>query len=303
MEKEIKSHSFKLETEAVEDFRKYCEENGLAQAEGFKNLLNAATLEKAKKALPERFAEIENVEAHVRALVTAYVQSLDIYSGANQRAEERVAGKIEEKDKLILELQGTLDKQKLEMQAALEQITECKKIIFEADKRSENLAEALRNVQESLKDKQKIICTLESEKAKFEDLNVKYDDMQKHLADLEHKNKEDEKRIENLTHEKVDFERLRAEAEQRHKNVLKQLEAQHRNALEAAANEKEKAVLASKCENQKRFEDFTLKYEKKLDEMGRLRLEVEKERDEKRKLQAELQEAKKNEKSNINEQE
>ena len=63
-EKEIKAQTFRLSTESTEKFRRFCEENGISQAEGFESLLKTAELEKAKTAIPDRKAEIENVQTH-----------------------------------------------------------------------------------------------------------------------------------------------------------------------------------------------------------------------------------------------
>ena len=52
-EKEIKSQSFRLSKESTEKFRRFCEENGVSQAEGFDSLLRLAEIEKHNKEIAD----------------------------------------------------------------------------------------------------------------------------------------------------------------------------------------------------------------------------------------------------------
>jgi len=59
---EIKSQSFRLSKESTKKFRRFCEENGVSQAQGFDGLLRLAEIEKNNKeiaALNEKNRKLE----------------------------------------------------------------------------------------------------------------------------------------------------------------------------------------------------------------------------------------------------
>ena len=287
-EKETKMQSFRFSTSAVENFRAYCEENGISQAEGFESLLKTAELEKAKTAIPERKAEIENVQTHANALVAAYLHSLDIYTSAANRAQDDVAEKIAKMDTRI----EALEEEKSAIKAMLceksERGTELEKCLADRDNQIESLSVTHKNTLNSLKDKDKIIASIEGENTRFEALTTDYERLQKTYTELTQKVADYEKRILEAVQQKENAERLLNENEKKYNDIVSQLEVQHQNALEAAKNDKEKAVLAVRSEWQQRYEEFTLSREKKLDELEKRNKEVAALKEKNRKLEQEL---------------
>lgn len=159
-EKETKMQSFRLSTSAVESFRAYCDENGISQAEGFESLLKTAELEKAKTAIPNRKAEIENVQTHANALISAYIQSLDIYASASERAEAAIADKIDKKEKRIADLEEEKENLKNTLCEKTTKIEELEKTVNESAEQAKALSETHQNTLNALKDKDKIIKQL-----------------------------------------------------------------------------------------------------------------------------------------------
>ena len=280
--------SFRLSTSAVESFRAYCDENGISQAEGFESLLKTAELEKAKTAIPDRKAEIENVQNHANALVSAFIYSLDIYTSAKDSAKADVADKLSKKDLRI----EALEEEKAVIKATLcekdERVSELEKILAERDNQIGALTEAHQNALNSLKDKDRIIASIEGENARFEALSTDYEHLQKTYTELVQKVADYEKRISEAVQQKENAERLLSDSEKKHNDIVSQLEAQHQNTLEAAKIDKDKAVLAVRSEWQQRYEEFTLSREKKLDELEKRNKEVVALKDKNRKLEQEL---------------
>ena len=57
---EIKQTNFRIDQESADAFRKFCEENGMNQAQGFDHVMQVLELDRAKEAVPSRATEIED---------------------------------------------------------------------------------------------------------------------------------------------------------------------------------------------------------------------------------------------------
>ena len=287
-EKETKMQSFRLSTSSVEKFRAYCEENKICQADGFDALLNNAELEKAKNAIPDRKAEIENVQNHANALVSAFIYSLDIYTSAKDSAKADVADKLSKKDLRI----EALEEEKAVIKATLcekdKRVSELEKILAERDNQIGALTEAHQNALKSLKDKDRIIASIEGENARFEALTNDYEHLQKTYTELAQKVMDYEKQISELVQQAKNSERFLLETKRKHDDIISQLKVQHQNALEAADNRMEKAVLATQAEWQKRHDESVSRYEIKLDELEKRNNEVATLKEKNHKLEQEL---------------
>ena len=157
IEKDVKAQTFRLNTESTEKFRRFCEENGVSQADGFDVLIKLAELEKAKTIIPDRKAEIENVQTHANALVAAYLHSIDIYTSAADRAQADVSEKITKKEKRIAELEDEKEAIKASLYEKNEKIVSLENYLNEREKQFETMSVTHQNALNSLKDKDKII--------------------------------------------------------------------------------------------------------------------------------------------------
>ena len=59
---EAKQTNFRINQEAADAFRKYCEDNGWNQAQGFDHLIEILELNQAKATMPNQSTDIEQVE-------------------------------------------------------------------------------------------------------------------------------------------------------------------------------------------------------------------------------------------------
>ena len=106
---EIKQANFRVDTDAAAKFREFCDKNGLNQAQGFDHLMQVMELDKAKAAVPERLTEIEEFERHAKALISAYLTSLELAETTGERIREQFNSDLKSKDDIIKKLQGEIE--------------------------------------------------------------------------------------------------------------------------------------------------------------------------------------------------
>ena len=75
---EVKQTNFRIDQDSAAAFRKFCEDNGMNQAQGFDHVMQVVELDRAKTAAPGRATEIESFEKSVKDIMAAYLNSLEI---------------------------------------------------------------------------------------------------------------------------------------------------------------------------------------------------------------------------------
>ena len=101
---EIKQTNFRIDQDTADIFRKFCEENGMNQAQGFDHVMQIVEMDRAKAVTPERATEIEEFERYVKGIMGAYLTSIEINNSAEERIKERFESSLVRKDKTIDEL-------------------------------------------------------------------------------------------------------------------------------------------------------------------------------------------------------
>lgn len=101
---EVKQTNFRIDQDTAAAFRRFCEEHGMNQAQGFNHVMQVVELDKAKTAAPGRATEIEMFEKSVKDIMAAYLNSLEINAGAEARVREQFAADLTRRDKTIDEL-------------------------------------------------------------------------------------------------------------------------------------------------------------------------------------------------------
>ena len=86
---EAKQTNFRVTPEAADKFRDYCKENGFNQAQGLAHIMQIIELNKAKDQLVNRETEIEEFERHIKALMAAYLNSLELAENADERMHDK----------------------------------------------------------------------------------------------------------------------------------------------------------------------------------------------------------------------
>ena len=112
MAEKTRQVNFRLTEDAIENFRAFCEEQGVTAAQGFDHMMQVVELDRTKQGVPERQTEISDFEMHTKAILGAYIQSVQLCEGAELRAAESFKAQLASKDQCIAEYQDQLRQSK-----------------------------------------------------------------------------------------------------------------------------------------------------------------------------------------------
>ena len=234
---EIKQATFRLNKEATERFKEYCEQNQLTAAQGFDYLMEVLALDNARSSLNTRETEISNFEQHAKALISAYLHSLELNENAEARIREQFSNQIESQARTISEYQeqiNALEKQledaldfaescKSELQATTDSLIAIEKSKDQSDKDFISLKE---EKERQLADKNNIITMLSEKLTESEKKTTEYDTLKEQIIGLERDLSQALQTIkDNAKDAEIAQERAVRDAE-------KALEADHRKELE-----------------------------------------------------------------------
>lgn len=114
---------------------------GIDQGAALESLLNAWDVQAAKGQVPERAADVADFDAHVQGIQRAFLRSLELAQGAEQRARQSLAALIEARD-------TTIKRQETELEELRQDLAVERKRHFEIGK---ELAEVKRRLEEAEK--------------------------------------------------------------------------------------------------------------------------------------------------------
>lgn len=184
---EIKQTNFRIDSETADRFRNFCEENQLNQAQGFDHIMDVLSLAQAKDTVPERKTDIEDFENHIKALMSAFLHSIEINANAENRVHDVYKSQLESKDKQIIQLQDEVRIQK-------EYANQMSESFLGEERRRQLAEETMRNAQEqeqktsnALADKESLIALLNEKLKEAESKVNKYDALVASTAELEQK--------------------------------------------------------------------------------------------------------------------
>lgn len=175
----IKQANFRIEESDANNFRRFCEENGFNQAQGFDHIMQILELNKAKEVTPTRQTEIEEFERSMKTVLNAYLNSIEINNNAEARIREGFSTDLKTKDKTISELQEKVETLKKEKQRFEEQKEEYMQSADQAIKKYEMFKEQLHTASQLVAEKEKTIISL-TEKLTSADKKIqRYDELEK----------------------------------------------------------------------------------------------------------------------------
>lgn len=211
---EIKQTNFRIDQEAADAFRKFCEENGMNQAQGFDHMMQVVELNRAKAVIPGSAKDIENFEMYMKKIMESYLKSVEDYSIARESAREEYVSALESRGRTIADLQEKVEKL-IERKKIIERIAsstseERDRAIKEATAANEQAATASKLVDE----KDKTISTLADKLGIAEEKAAGYDDLKKL-----------EEAAQNTVRElQKDLERLEEESDRKMQAVKEEME-------------------------------------------------------------------------------
>lgn len=255
---EIKQTNFRISKEAADAFRSFCEEQGVNQAQGFDYLLEVLALDKARSTVKSRETEIADFEHHAKALISAYLYSLELNENAEARIKDQFSTQIESQIQMIAEYQTRISETEQQLQDAMSLaqsiqadynnlLTDVADIKEKRTQAEENLRAAKADKEKQLADKDSIITMLSAKLAEaerkaenYDAMSVQAETLQRDLATAQQTIKDNAKDAEIAQERAVRAAEKALEAE--HRKELERLRSQNTELLQTmAATEKSAA--------------------------------------------------------------
>ncbi|WP_461811446.1 hypothetical protein [Faecalimonas sp.] len=228
---EIKQTNFRIDEDNANKFRKFCEEEGFNQAQGFDHLIQVLEFDKAKMSIPTRAMEMEEFERHTKALLAAFLNSLEIAENTEERVMDRVQTQMENKDQMLFKLQEDLKAKEMEIQELKNAAEELQNMFDMVSKNARDQVNSNDKLTKALEDKEEVISILkekiketENKGSEIDLLNAENQELKESLAQLK-------ENFQNLEREKErsssDYEKKILEMELEKEKALANLEKSH----------------------------------------------------------------------------
>ena len=195
---EIKQANFRINQDAADAFRRFCESQGMNQAQGFDHIMEVFEMDKAKSTIPERRTEIEDFERLTKGLISAYLRSIELNASAEERVREQFASDLNRKNKTIDELRQKVEQLQTEKDATEAMAAEAVKAKDQAEKDAAAAEKVRVAAEKTAVDKQTIADTLAAKLAEAEKKAEGYDDLKAALSSSEDTRKALEQQIKDV---------------------------------------------------------------------------------------------------------
>lgn len=195
---EVKQTNFRIDQETADAFRKFCEDNGMNQAQGFDHIMQVVEMDRAKAAAPTRITEIEGFEKSVKDIMAAYLYSIEINQSAEGRIREQFASDLDRKDKTIDDLRAKAEQLQAEKDAAEAAAAEAVKAKDQAEKDAAAAEKVRIAAEKTAEDKQTISDTLAAKLAEAEKKAEGFDDLKAALSASQDAQKAAEQHIKDI---------------------------------------------------------------------------------------------------------
>lgn len=273
---EIKQTNFRIDSDTADNFRRFCEEQGLNQAQGFDHIMQVVELNRAKVAAPGRTTEIESFEKSVKDIMSAYLNSLEINANAEDRIKEQFSSALNRKDKVIADLQEKVDNLQILKESAEAAQADAHKALDDAKDHEKNALEQMDSAKKTAADQERINTMLTAQLADATEKLDGYDSLKKseaalksEVSELKHKISEDN---EVLSHTKEMYEQRLAESQAEKDRALEELKKDSENAAKAAQAQAELALERAVTSKERELNDQIRKADK---ENARLSAQIE----------------------------
>lgn len=190
----IEQTNFRVDKETADQFRSFCKDNGMSQAQGFDHLIQILELNKAKTVFPGSEKDLETFEMHIKKITEAYINSVDDYNNAKKLAHEHYASLLDSKDKTIADLQeknSVLQEAKTTAeQAAATAVKTAAQAVKDAQTAKDQAETTLKLIEEkertvaTLTDK---LSTAEAKASKYNELTSALSEANGQIKELEHR--------------------------------------------------------------------------------------------------------------------
>ena len=183
---DIKQTNFRIDQETADKFRKFCEENGLNQAQGFDYLVQLIAIDNAVAASPGQKTEIEAFKKLVKDITDAYVKSVTLCGETEARVRDQFQALLSSKDSTIKDLQDKAADLEDAKQQAVAQATAAAKAAAQAVKDADTAKKQADTAERLCDAKDETIAELREKLVGYEDLKLAHAELQDKAADLDH---------------------------------------------------------------------------------------------------------------------
>lgn len=176
---EIKQTNFRVDQESADAFRKFCEENGMNQAQGFDHMMQVMELNRAKAMIPGSAKDIETFEMYMKKVMESYLKSVEDYNTAHESAKEEFISALTSKDKTIGALQEKVAQLQEEKKIAEQTAISASQTANQAVKEASVAKTQAETVSKLVEEKDKTIANMIDKLSIVEEKAVGYDDLKK----------------------------------------------------------------------------------------------------------------------------
>lgn len=223
--------NMRISEEIAERFRTFCKNQGISQPQGMDSLLSMMELVQAKETFPSRQTEIENFEMHAKSLVSAFLNSLEINAGSEERVKKQFVASMESKDKIITELQNKVEELQFFLNESKTVQKESEEKELESQQKYLSAKKETENLEKMVADKNAIIEMItgklqeaESKLGNYDILAEENQSAKKEIEKLKEQLKELQYSAKNAVMEvQLEFAREREQIERKHSEEIKKL--------------------------------------------------------------------------------
>lgn len=213
----LPTFSFRLEPDAVQNFREIANQNGVKHHEMFTGLINNFKMSKAKDNIPDRAKEIEIFQSTMNKAINMFMNSLEINQNAEERIRDSLALELNTKDKTISDLQEFKENAKITLK-------QNKELLADITDLNKDLEEKIAKLETELAEKNNIIINMQQQVNTLNTLVAEYTEFKTENKKLATQNNVLEDQIKNLQHEKIDLQSKLENAEKLQNFFAKQSE-------------------------------------------------------------------------------
>lgn len=191
---EIKQANFRIDTESADAFRRFCDEQGYNQAQGFDHLIQVLELNRAKAGIEGRLTEITTFEEYVKKIMDAYLTSLQVAQDTEERVREDYKTDILLRDKALADSERKI----IDRDEKISELTVClqdaQKIAKESLQSAENAEKQAASATQIADEKGKVndmlsakLAEAEEKLAGYDELRSSEENLKKQISDMQHK--------------------------------------------------------------------------------------------------------------------
>lgn len=227
-----KQVNVRMEPELKADFKKFCEDHGFNQAQGFDHLLQVWKVNQKKDEIPSRKSEIEDFERLTKDILDSYLNSLKYYENARSNALEEFKGELQKKTERLEKLQTRVDALEAENKRLAEESKDAEKkasSLEDSVKTKEgliaDLTKAIDSKDQAMSALNLLISDAKAKADKYDALKAEHDACLQEMREAELAHKEE------LRQAKSDIDQARLEAKTARITAIAELSESHKKEL------------------------------------------------------------------------